>query len=706
MNEFGSFIAKHRKLVLIIATLLLIPAIYGNIMTKINYEILDYLPEELESVKGKNILSKEFNDAASGMLIIENMEAKDVLKTKEKLLDIEGVDGITWVDDFVDITVPKDMLPDELKEMFYRDNSTLLMIDFTAESSSPVTQEAIGEIRGELDRQSFLSGMSVVLKDTRELADKQTPIYIGIAVVLATIILMLTLESTIVPFIILISIGYSIIYNMGTNILLGEISYITQSLAAVLQLGVTLDYSIFLLHRYEEESSKLEDKEEAMGKAIAKTASSIFGSSLTTIAGFLAIAFMELSIGKDIGFVMAKGVIFGVVSVLVVLPSFLLVFDRLIHKFSHGTILPEFNGLANLVTKHYRVFIVIGIILFLPAFYGQRNNDVYYNLDESLPEDMDSIVAFRKLKDDYNMMTTHMIVLSKDLKNYEVKNMIDEIEKVEGIENTLSYQKLIGPGVPESFLPDQVKEKFEKGDYKQVLVNSKFKAATEEENAQIEKIDKIVKKYDENGLITGEGALTKDLVGIADRDFKKVNVISFMAVFGIILIVFKSLAIPLFLILSIMLAIFINMSVPFYLGNSIPFIAGIVIGSIQLGATVDYAILLTTRFKEELENGHDKFKAMNISVKESAKSIITSGLAFFASTVGVAVISKMELVKSLSGMIARGALISTVLILFVLPGILIAGEGLIGATTMGWNKKKEKTNKEKHTEERVAYESK
>lgn len=686
MNDFGNYITKHRKLVLIVATLLLIPAIYGNIMTKINYEILTYLPEELESVKGQNILNDVFNNSASGMLIIENMEEKDILATKERLLKINGVRGITWVDDFVDINIPKDMLPEKLKEMFYRENSTLLMIDFEDKSSTPATQEAIGQIREELDKQSFLSGMAVVLKDTKELADKQTPIYIAIAVVLATIILMITLESTIVPFIILISIGYSILYNMGTNILFGEISYITQSLAAVLQLGVTLDYSIFLFHRYEEESIKLDNKELAMGKAIAKTASSIFGSSLTTIAGFLAIAFMELTIGKDIGLVMAKGVLFGVVSVLTVLPSLILVFDKIINRFRHGTILPQFNILANLVTEHYKVFIVIGLLLLLPAFYGQSNNDVYYNLDESLPDDMDSIVAFRKLKDDYDMMTTHMIVISKDVENYEVINMIEEIEKVEGIENVLTYQKLIGPAIPEEFLPEKFVKKFESGDYKQILINSKFKAATDEENAQIERIDEIVKKYDENGIVTGEGVLTKDLVEIADRDFKNVNSISFVAVFAIIMIVYKSLAIPLFLILLIMLAIFINMSIPFYVGQSIPFIAGIVIGSIQLGATVDYAILLTTRFREEIENGFDRFEAMRISVKESAKSIITSGLAFFGSTIGVAIISKMEIVKSLSGMIARGALISTILILLVLPGVLIAGEKIISRTTLNWNK--------------------
>ncbi|WP_352418167.1 MMPL family transporter [Proteiniborus sp.] len=702
MNKFGLFVAKHRKMVLLIATLLLLPSIYGAAMTKINYDILTYLPKNLESVQGQEIMNDVFNSSATGMLVVENMEAKDVVKIKDKISQIEGVENVVWVDDFLDISIPKEMLPEELKEMFYRDNSTLLMIKFSNESSSAATQQAIEDIRSILNKQCFLSGMSAVLKDTVDLADKQTPIYVLLAVALATIVLMLTLESTIVPFIILISIGYAILYNFGTNVFFGEISYITQSLAAVLQLGVTMDYSIFLLHRYEEECKNLEDKNEAMAKAIYKTASSIVGSSMTTVAGFLAIAVMELTIGKDIGFVMAKGVLLGVLSVLTILPALILTFDKVIARFNHGTVLPEFGGLANLVTKHYKAFILLAILIFLPAFYGEKNNDIYYNLDESLPDDMESIVAFRKLKDDYNMMTTHMVLLSKDVPNYEIKKMIEEVEKVEGIENVLSYQKLIGPSIPENFIPDALKDRFEQGDYKQILINSKFKAATEEENAQIEKVESIVKKYDKTAILTGEGVLTKDLVDIADNDFKRVNILSSIAVFAIILIVFTSFSIPLFLIILIMLAIFINMSIPYYLGHSIPFIASIVIGSIQLGATVDYAILLTTRFREELRNGHDKFKAMEITVRESSKSIVTSGLTFFASTVGVAVISDIEIIKSLSAMIARGALISTGVILFILPGVLIAGEGLIRVTSRNWNK----SIKEKIGKGRIAYENK
>jgi len=702
MNKFGSFIAKHKTLVLVIATLLLLPSFYGMAKTKINYDILTYLPKKLESVKGQEILNDVFNNSATSMLVIENMEAKDVVKIKDRISEVQGVEKVVWISDFVDTSIPKEILPDDLKDAFYREDSTLLMVQFSNKSSSDITQEAISEIRTILNKQCFLSGMSAVLKDTIELADRQTPIYVILAVILATIVLALTLESTVIPFIILISIGYAILYNFGTNIVFGEISYITKSLAAVLQLGVTMDYSIFLLHRYEEECANVEDKCQAMATAIGKTASSILGSSLTTIAGFLAIAFMELTIGRDIGLVMAKGVFLGVITVVTILPALILTFDKAIHRFSHKTILPEFNGLSRLVTKHYKLFIVIALLLFIPSFYGERNNEIYYNLDESLPRDMDSVVAFTKLKNEYNMMTTHMILVSSDTPNYKMKEMTDEIEKLDGIENVINYEKFIGPGVPLNFIPQEIKEEFEKDGYKMVLVNSGYKAATDEENDQINKIQRIVKKYDEKGLVTGEGVLTDDLVKIADKDFKRVNIISTIAIFFIIALVFTSVSIPIFLIAVIELAVFINMGVPFYLGNSIPFIASIVIGSIQLGATVDYAILLTTRFREEIRNGHDKLDAVEIAVRESAKSIVTSGFTFFASTVGVAIVSKIEIIRSLSTMIARGALISTGVILFILPGILLACEGVIKSTSKNWST----SIGEKMKKGRIMYENK
>ncbi|WP_416197112.1 MAG: SSD domain-containing protein [Sporanaerobacter sp.] len=686
MNKFGYFIAKNRVLVIIVATLLLLPSFYGMAKTRINYDILTYLPEKLDSVKGQRILSDDFKNSGLSFLIVENMESKDVAKLKEKITNVEGVEKVIWVDDFVDTGIPEEILPKDLKDAFYRENSTLMMIQFSDKVSSDTTQEAVVGIRKLLNKQCFLSGTASAMRDTIDIADKQTPIYVLMAVIFAIVVLALTLESTFIPFIILLSMAYAIMYNFGTNIFFGEISYVTKSLAAVLQLGVTMDYSIFLLHRYDEECEKLDDKNQAMANAIQKTAASIVGSSLTTIAGFLAICFMELTIGKDIGLVMAKGVLLGLISVVTTLPAFMLVFDKLIHRFSHKTVLPEFDGLAKLVTKHYKTFIIIAILIFLPAFYGQSHNEVYYNIDESLPDDIESVIAFRKLKNEYNMITTHMVLVSEKVPNFEMKQMIDEIEKLDGVERAVSYEKFLGPSVPETFIPQEVKDVFQQSGYKLILINSKFKAATDEENAQIDAINSIVKKYDDKAILTGEGVLTKDLIKITDTDFKKVNIISTLAIFVIVMFVFTSISIPIFLILVIELAIFINMCVPFYAGNSIPFIASIIIGSIQLGATVDYAILLTTRFREEIRNGHDKFEAMEIAVRESAKSIVTSGFTFFAATVGVGVISEIEIIKSMSVMIARGALISTGVILFILPGVLLAFEGFIKSTSKNWNK--------------------
>ena len=702
MNKFGYYIAKNRVLVLIVAILLILPSLYGMAKTRINYDILTYLPKKLDSVKGQQILSDVYKNSGTSFLIIENIEDKDVAKLKDKITAVEGVEKVIWINDFVDIGIPKEILPNELKDAFYREDSTLMMIHFSNEISSDITQDAVVSIRSLLNRQCFLAGTASAMRDTIDIADRQTPVYVLMAIIFAIIVLILTLESTIIPFIILFSMGFAILYNFGTNIFFGEISYVTESLAAVLQLGVTMDYSIFLLHRYDEECEKMDDKNQAMANAIQNTAASIFGSSLTTVAGFLAICAMELTIGKDIGIVMAKGVILGLLSVITILPALILVFDKLIHRFSHKTVLPEFNGLANLVTKHYKAFIILAILLFLPAFYGERHNEVYYNIDESLPDDIDSVIAFRKLKNDYNMMTTHMILVSDETPNYEMKQMVNEIEKLDGIERALSYEKFLGPGIPESFIPQEIKDQFQKGGYKLVLVNSRFKAATDEENAQIDAIEKIVKGYDEKALISGEGVLTKDLIKITDTDFKKVNIISILAIFVIVGIVFTSFSIPLLLIAVIQLAIFINMSIPFYTGNSIPFIASIIIGSIQLGATVDYAILLTTRFREEIRNGHDKFEAMEISVRESARSIVTSGFTFFGATIGVAAISKIQIISSMSAMIARGALISTGVILFILPGLLIACESFISSTSRNWNT----SIVDKIKEGRVIYENK
>ena len=693
MKRFGAFIAKHRNIVLIVAILLSILSVFGMINTKINYDVLTYLPQDLDSMKGQNILDDTFASASLSMLIMDDAEPKEVSRIKEKVQTIDGVESVLWIDDVLDISIPKEILPEDVRGALYSKDSTMMVIKYKEGSSSEVTQKAITDIRKVMDEKSFLSGLSAIVKDTKDLSDKQTPIYVLIAVVLSTIVLALTMESVIIPFIFLASIGFAILYNFGSNILLGEVSYITKALAAVLQLGVTMDYSIFLLHRYEEEKLKIEDKEEAMAEAIANTIAAISGSSLTTIAGFLALCAMELALGKDIGIVMAKGVLLGVICTVTILPALVLYFDKAIHRFNHKTILPEFTKVADYVTNHYKFIVVIFVIAFIPAIYGANNAKVYYNLDESLPKDMESVVALNKLKEDYNMTTTHMIVVKDDLPQYKKKEMADRIEKVEGIEKVLSYDKLIGGSIPESFVPEDIKANFKKDGYNLIVANSIYKAAQDEENAQVDEIINIAKEYDGNAMVSGEGPLTKDLIRIAESDFKRVNVVSIAAIFAIIFGVFLSFSLPLILVLSIELAIFINLGIPYYTGTALPFISNIVIGTIQLGATVDYAILLTSRFKEEIGNGYDKIEAMKISVQGSAKSIVTSALTFFAATAGVALISDMELIKSLCFLMARGAIISMVVIIFILPSILIVSEKFIGFTTKGWKQNKnEKEN--------------
>lgn len=687
MKQLGRLISKHRVAILIIALLLMIPAALGAMRTPISYDILTYLPQNLDSVKGQNILDQTFSNAATSMLIMEDTEAKDVVKIKERLSEIEGVEKILWIDDLLDTSVPKDILPDNIRDLFYRENSTLLFIQFNESSSSPITMDAIDEIRSIMDDQSYLAGLSAIVKDTKALADEETPFYVGLAVVLCILVLMIAMESYVVPFIFIISIGVAVVYNLGTNSFLGNMSYITKALAAVLQLGVTMDYSIFLLHRYDEEKEKTEDKNEAMAEAIAKTFTSIIGSSLTTVAGFLALCTMSLTIGKDIGLVMAKGVLFGVVTTVTVLPALILIFDKPIHKYQHRTLLPQFHRTAGFVTKHYKLFAIVFIIAFLPSIYGQRHTEVYYNLDQSLPEDLPSVIATKKLKDDYDMTTTHFIIMDDEVPSYRIRDMIEEIKALDGIENVIGYDSIVGPGIPDSFIPQDVRDFTIKGGYKMILVNSEYKAATDEGSNQIIRLNKIVKSYDEDGIVTGEGPLTYDMIELADKDFKNSSFFSIVSVFVIVLFVFFSLSIPVILVLCIELAIFTNMAIPFYAGQVLPFIASIIIGSVQLGATVDYAILLTTRFREEIRSGKDKFEAMRISIEGSARSIVTSALSLFAATIGVGIIADMEIIKTLCIMLGRGAIISMIVIIYILPSILLVTEGLVAATSKNWRSK-------------------
>lgn len=686
MAKISKKIAESRVIILVLAFLLLIPSVLGFIKTKINYDILSYLPDDLETVRAEEILKRDFDCGSLSMLIVEGMEDKDVAKIKEKVEKIQGVQKVLWINDVLDSPIPKDILPSSIQDVFYAKNSTMMVIMLEEGSANIITQNAVEDIRKVAGEQSFLSGMAGIVKDTKDLSDKETPFYVLIAVVLSLIVLALTMDSVVIPVIFLGSIGIAVIYNMGSNIIFGEISYITKALSAILQLGVTMDYSIFLLHRYDEEREVQKDKVIAMANAIANTMTSVAGSSLTTIAGFLALCTMELALGKDIGLVMAKGVLLGVICTVTVLPALILTFDRVIHKYRHKTLLPTFEKTSEFVVKHHKAFVLIGILVFIPAFIGKVNAKVYYNLDESLPKDLPSIVGTNKLKNDYGMTSTNMILIKDSLDNYKVKDMADELEQVEGVSSVIALEKILGPRVPESFVPKDLLEKIRSGGYELFVVNSEYKAATDEVKEQLVKINDIVKKYDSDGLVSGEAPLTNDLIKISDIDFKNVSIASIVAIFIIIALVFMSLSLPIILVIAIELAIFINLGIPFYTGSVIPFIASIVIGTIQLGATVDYAILLTSRFKEELEMSSNKMDAMRIAVQSSSRSIITSALTFFGATAGVGIISKLEMVSSLCTLMARGAIISMFVILFVLPGILLISEKVIVKTSKGFIK--------------------
>lgn len=681
MKKLSQMIAKNRVIVIVLSLILLIPSIFGYFKTKVNYDILSYLPSDLETREAQAILKEKFGCGSLAMLMVDNMENKDVEKLKKKVEGVEGVNEVIWINNFLDISVPMEILPSSIKDMMFSENSTLMIVKLNESDADIITQNAIKEIRDITGKQAFLSAIAGVIKDTKDLADKEAPVYILIAVILSLIILALTMESFLTPVIFLTSIGIAIVYNMGTNIWFGDISYITKALSAVLQLGVTMDYSIFLLHRYEEEKLIEKDNVSAMAIAIEKTIGSISGSSLTTIAGFLALCIMQLSLGKDIGFVMAKGVILGLICTITVLPAFILVFDKYINKFKHKTLLPKFEKSSNFIIKHHKIIVLIGALLLIPSLIGYKNTDVYYNLDDSLPKDLPSIVSNNKLKTEYNMMSTNIILINEDLPSYKVNEMIKELEEVKGVTSVIGLEKIVGERVPESFIPEEFLKKIKNGGYEEIMLNSEYKAASEEVTIQLKEINNIVKKYDKEGLVGGEAPLTNDLITIADRDFKMVSIASIIAIFIIILIIFKSPTIPVILVLAIELAIYINLGIPYYTKTSIPFIASIVIGTIQLGATVDYAILLTSRFKEELAKNKDKYEAMKISLQGSTISIVTSALTFFGSTAGVGIISDMEMISSLCTLMARGAIISMFVILFILPGILLICEKLIVKTS-------------------------
>lgn len=681
MNKVSKAIAQSRMLILVIAFLLLIPSVLGYLKTDVNYDILGYLPDELDTRIAQSILKDDFDCGSLGMLIVENMEDKDVSKLKEEVKKVEGVNDVIWIDDAIDLSVPKEILPEDIRDIFYSENSTLMIIKFAGTDASTETENALSDVRKIAGKQAFLSGVAGVIKDTKDLANKETPIYVLIAVILSIIILSITMESYVIPIVFLSSIGIAIIYNMGSNVIFENISYVTKALSAVLQLGVTMDYSIFLLHRYDEERESRENKVEAMANAIEATIESVVGSALTTVAGFLALCVMDLALGKDIGLVMAKGVVIGVICTITILPALVLTFDKVIHKYKHKNILPTFQKSSSFIIKHHKVIVLISLLILIPAAIGKEKASVYYNLDESLPDNLPSIVANDKLKNEFNMVSTNIILVRDDLDRYKVKEMVKELNNVDGVTMAAALESVLGSRVPENFLPNELLEQVKKGGYEGIIVNSKYKSATNEVAVQLDEINEIVKKYDPEGLVGGEAPLTNDLVTIADSDFKKVSIFSIVAIFLIIMVIFKSISVPVLLVLAIELAIFINLGIPYYTGTTIPFISSIVIGTIQLGATVDYAILLTSRFKEELSNTNDKKEAMIKALQSSSRSIITSALTFFGATAGVGIISELEMISSLCVLMARGAIISMLVILFVLPGVLLMFEGIIVKTS-------------------------
>ena len=685
MVAFGKKVVKFRIPILIISILLLIPAGLGYVNTRVNYDVLTYLPEDIETMQGQDILVKDFGTGAFSMFIVDGMEDKKVSALKAKIENVEHVQKVLWYDSLADISMPKSMIPKDVYEVFNSDTGTMMAIFFDEGTSSDGTMEAIGEIRKLAGKQCFLSGMSAIVTDTKNLAEKETPLYVLIAVVLAVIVLGLTMDSYFIPLLFMLSIGMAIVYNLGSNYFFGEISYITKALAAVLQLGVTLDYSIFLMHSYEEQQVRYNgDKERAMAHAISQTFSSVIGSSVTTVAGFIALCFMTFTLGMDIGVVMVKGVILGVIACVTILPSMILCCDKWIMKTMHKPFLPDIGKISDKVTKRYMIYVILFLVLLFPAIYGNNHTAVYYNLDETLPKDLPSIIANEKLKKDYDMNTTHMILVDSSVESADVAKMIDKMDDIDGVKWALGLDALIGPAIPQDMIPNSVTDMLKNDKYQLLLVNSEYKVASDELNDQIKDLNKILHKYDKGGMLIGEGPLTADLIDITDTDFKTVSMVSIGIIFVIILILFKSISLPVILVGVIEFAIFVNMGIPYYTGTKLPFVASIVIGTIQLGSTVDYAILMTTRYKRERNHGAEKYDAITTAHRASAQSIMVSALSFFAATIGVGLYSNIDMISSLCILMARGAIISMIVVIFVLPSMFMVFDKVIVKTSKGF----------------------
>lgn len=698
MKRIAKFIAYHPKTITIIAVLLLIPAAIGYINTFVNYDILSYLPGDLDSVKGENELDETFNSASMSFLVIEDMPSKDVAALKEKIAKVDNVSSVIWVNDIADISIPQEIIPQAVKDIFYSKDGkcTMMLIQYKYKAVTDETMKAIEDVRGLLNNQCFLSGMGVIMKDTRDLADSQAPIFIAIAIAIALVVMTFCMESWIEPWVLLAALCMAVVYNMGTNLIFGQISYITQCIAAILQLGVTMDYSVFLIDRFEEEKPKYADKRDAMASAIQGAFLSLSGSSLTTIFGFLALCFMDLSLGKDIGLVMAKGVVFGVLTVTIVLPALVLQCDKIIHKYRHRSFIPKFDKLNNFVVNHKKVWVAIFVVLFIPSYIMQSNVNVYYSMDRMLPDDIGCIAALNKMKEEFNMATSHFIIVDDSLDASDLVKMENEIKGTAGVTNMVAYNSFVGSGIPDSMIPDELKSIAKSGGRQIILVNTSYVAATDECNEQLTKINNIVKKYDKNGYVTGEGAMYKDLIDITDHDFKLTSVLSILSIFILIAIIFKSISIPTILVMSIELAIFVNKAISFATGTTLSFIAPTIIGCVQLGATVDYAILLTTRFREEMRNGHNKLDAIKIAANASDRSIFQSALVFFGATFGVFLTCDIKIVKEVCLLLARGSLISAGVIVFMLTPLLLVLEGLIEKTTYDFLGKKLKLKMKKN----------
>lgn len=695
MVKIGKKIVKFRIPIFVLCMLLLIPSGWGYLHTRINYDILSYLPDSLETVQGQDIMVDEFGMGAFSMVIVEDMEPKDVVKLKEQIEKVDHVKDVLWYDSLMDISMPIEMLPDCLREAFNQGNATMMIALFDDTTSADATMDAVTDMRAICEKQCFVSGMSGVVTDIKELSLKEMPVYVMIAVLLGLLILCLTMESFVVPVIFLFGIGVAVIYNLGSNIFLEDVSYLTQALAVTLQLGVTLDYSIFLLNTYEENKARFAgDKERAMAHAIANTFQSVVGSSVTTIAGFAALCFMTFKLGMNIGLVMMKGVALGVICCVTLLPSMVLIFDKAIEKTKHRPLIPKLDKLSNFITKHYKVWLAVFLLLFFPALYGNNHNKVYYNIDKSLPDTLKSAVANEKLSEEFHMSNVYMVMLKNGMQAGEKQEMMEEIRGIEGVKWCIGMNSVVGSGVPEEMLPEDLKSMVQGDNYEVEFVASDYASATDEQNAQIEKVDAIVKGYSPASMVIGEAPLMKDLADVADVDIRNVNIVSIGAIFLIILLVFKSISIPLILVLVIEFAIFVNMAIPFYTGTELPFVASIVIGTVQLGSTVDYAILMTSKYQRARSRGQGKIEAIKEAHRSSMKSILVSGVSFFAATFGVGLYSEIDMISAICTLLSRGAVISMIVVICVLPAMFMVFDKVICKTSAGFlpkGAKKQKT---------------